>query len=85
LVYYSVRMAETIDDLKRLSVRERQVANCVARGLRDKEIATELGIEPGTVKTHLTRIFTKLRANRLQVALAVRADGWGPNRKEVTK
>jgi DNA-binding NarL/FixJ family response regulator len=42
-----------------LTVREQQVLELVEQGLRNKEIATELGIQPGTVKIHLKHIFEK--------------------------
>jgi len=42
-----------------LTTRERQVLELVERGLRNKAIATELGISPGTVKIHLKHIFEK--------------------------
>ncbi len=46
-----------------LSARERQVAEGVASGKRNREIAEALGITPGTVKLHVSRIFEKLRVN----------------------
>jgi DNA-binding NarL/FixJ family response regulator len=42
-----------------LTVREQQVMELVEQGLRNKEIASELGIQPGTVKIHLKHIFEK--------------------------
>lgn len=46
--------------LARLSRRERQVAEAVARGLTNKVIAYELGIVEKTVKVHRANAFTKL-------------------------
>jgi DNA-binding NarL/FixJ family response regulator len=43
----------------RLTAREREVVRCVCRGLRNREIALELGITPGTVKVHLMHVFEK--------------------------
>lgn len=43
-----------------LSPRERGIALLVQRGLRNKEIADELGLTEGTVKVHLHKIFEKL-------------------------
>jgi ATP/maltotriose-dependent transcriptional regulator MalT len=43
-----------------LSPREHQVALLVARGFSNKEVAHELGITDGTVKTHVHKIFQKL-------------------------
>jgi two-component system, NarL family, nitrate/nitrite response regulator NarL len=42
-----------------LTAREQQVLELVEQGLRNKEIARELGIRPGTVKIHLKHIFEK--------------------------
>ena len=42
-----------------LTSREQQVLELVEQGLRNKEIARELGIRPGTVKIHLKHIFEK--------------------------
>lgn len=42
-----------------LTSRERQVLELVEQGLKNKEIADELGIQPGTVKIHLKHIFEK--------------------------
>lgn len=48
------------DPLQQLSVRERGIVSLVQRGLRNKEIADELGLSEGTVKVHLHKIFEKL-------------------------
>jgi two-component system, NarL family, nitrate/nitrite response regulator NarL len=48
------------DPLEALSGRERAVASLVQRGLRNKEIADELGLTEGTVKVHLHKVFEKL-------------------------
>ncbi len=42
-----------------LTAREQQVLELVEQGLKNKEIARELGIRPGTVKIHLKHIFEK--------------------------
>lgn len=42
-----------------LTPREQQVLDLVEQGLKNKEIARELGIRPGTVKIHLKHIFEK--------------------------
>lgn len=42
-----------------LTAREQQVLDLVEQGLRNKDIARELGIQPGTVKIHLKHIFEK--------------------------
>jgi DNA-binding NarL/FixJ family response regulator len=53
-----------------LTVRERQVADAVARGLRNRQIAQEFGISEETVKKHLATIYGKLGLSG-RVALAV--------------
>ena len=42
-----------------LTPREQQVLELVEQGLKNKEIAHELAIRPGTVKIHLKHIFEK--------------------------
>lgn len=54
----------------RLTPREKQIAELVCRGLRNKEIAEEMSITPGTVKVHLMHIFEKTGyRDRFQLAL----------------
>jgi len=42
-----------------LTPREQQVMELVGQGLKNREVARELGIRPGTVKVHLKHIFEK--------------------------
>jgi len=42
-----------------LTAREQQVMHLVEHGLKNREIAVQLGIKPGTVKIHLKHIFEK--------------------------
>ncbi|HVP00476.1 MAG TPA: response regulator transcription factor [Bryobacteraceae bacterium] len=42
-----------------LTSREQQVLELVEQGFKNKDIAAELGIRPGTVKIHLKHIFEK--------------------------
>lgn len=55
-----------------LSPREREVAQAVARGLTDKQIARELGLAVPSVRTYLQRLFQKTGCAR-RSALAA----WG--------
>lgn len=48
------------DPFDALSAPERAVASLVQRGLRNKEVASELGLTEGTVKVHLHKVFDKL-------------------------
>lgn len=60
------------DALDTLTERERDVADGVARGLSNADIAAELYMGVPTVKTHVGRLFTKLGVeNRVQVAILV--------------
>jgi two-component system nitrate/nitrite response regulator NarL len=43
----------------KLTPREREIALCVCKGMRNREIAERLTITPGTVKVHLMHIFEK--------------------------
>lgn len=56
-----------------LTPREQDVARLVARGLRNKEIARDLGITEGTVKMHLHNLYEKLSiGSRTELALLAR-------------
>ena len=56
--------------LHRLSDRERQIAYSVARGMKNKDIASQLTISENTVKRHLQSIFGKTGArDRLELAV----------------
>lgn len=46
-----------------LSLREREIAQLVARGLSDKDIARHLNISLATVRTHVDHAFHKLNVN----------------------
>ena len=56
-----------------LAPRERQLVSFVRKGLRNREIAAELGVTEGTVKVYLHAIFDKLGVNN-RTELAIRAD-----------
>ena len=47
-----------------ITARELEILNLVARGLSNREIATELFVSENTVKTHCARAFDKLGAAR---------------------
>jgi DNA-binding NarL/FixJ family response regulator len=48
------------DRLERITDREREVLLLVAEGLSNPEIARRLHITPGTAKTHVAHLLTKL-------------------------
>ena len=53
-----------------LTRREQEIAEHVARGLSNRQIAAECGISPETVKRHLASIYDKL-AMRGRLGLAI--------------
>ena len=57
-----------------LSGREREIAELVAQGFRNREIATELFLSEKTVEGHMTNIFAKLGVSS-RAALAARHVG----------
>jgi DNA-binding NarL/FixJ family response regulator len=59
-----------------LTPREIEVVQMVAKGLTNKEIASQLGIADGTVKIHLHNIYEKLQINRRAELVKV-ADEYG--------
>lgn len=46
--------------LEKLTARELNVARAVARGLSDRMACKELGCSMGTLRTHLSKVFSKL-------------------------
>lgn len=66
--------ATEVEKLLTLSQRERQILEMLAQGLRVKDIATDLGLSPATVHTHVRNAIAKLEVDTRTeaVALAVR-------------
>jgi DNA-binding CsgD family transcriptional regulator len=65
-------LARRASPLPRLTPRECQVADLVARGCTDRDIARILGIGFGTVRTHLNKALEKRHcANRAELAVSV--------------
>src|SRR5947207_9274424 len=63
-------MQAQASSLDRLSERERQIAFCVARGKKNKDISAQLNISENTVKRHLQSIFNNTGArDRLELAV----------------
>jgi len=58
-------------DRLELSGQQARVAEMVMRGLGDKEIAAELGIGKGTVRTYIARLFVKMNVQD-RIGLVVR-------------
>ncbi|OLT38314.1 DNA-binding response regulator [Actinomadura sp. CNU-125] len=62
--------APTPASLPGVTDRERQVLTLVGRGLSNAELAAELHISPGTAKTHVANLLTKLGArDRVQLVI----------------
>jgi DNA-binding CsgD family transcriptional regulator len=55
----------------RLSLRERQVLSCLARGLDDKTTAAELGMSVSTMRSHLRNAMRTLGANTRSHAMVL--------------
>jgi DNA-binding NarL/FixJ family response regulator len=67
-----VPSAESRTPLSPLSPREWEVAELVARGFTNQQIAFELVLTPGTVANHVAHILTKLDLqSRTQIAVWV--------------
>jgi ATP/maltotriose-dependent transcriptional regulator MalT len=66
-------MPEKIESLETeasITAREQDVLRLVSIGLSNREIAQRLCVSPGTVKTHLANIFTKLGVTSRTQAVA---------------
>jgi LuxR family transcriptional regulator, positive regulator of biofilm formation len=64
------RKVRTVHEKTKLTQREAEILTFLSIGLSNDDIAAKLFISPNTVKTHLYRVFRKIRVpNRLQAAL----------------
>jgi DNA-binding NarL/FixJ family response regulator len=69
-VVQSFHKDEDNDPLSALSSREEEILGYLAKGLRNKEIATSLFISPETVRRHVHSIYTKLHVrSRTEAAI----------------
>ncbi len=63
VVQYFQQSSAKVSEADRLSDREREILQLLARGRQNKEIVTALGISPSTVATHIRRIYEKLQVH----------------------
>jgi DNA-binding NarL/FixJ family response regulator len=73
-LWFEKSLTDDIRNARRVSLtrRESQLVSSVARGMKNKEIAYELGLTEGTVKVYLSHLFQKSGA-RDRYELALRA------------
>lgn len=70
------RPAEKTPPPNALTVREVEVLRLVAKGMSNRQIATQLTTTEATIKTHVSSILSKLHlANRVQAALYAISEG----------
>jgi DNA-binding CsgD family transcriptional regulator len=68
-------LTRSLEDIG-LSPRQAEILHCLAAGLSQEDIATQLGIAVGTVGAHWRRLYDKLGAGN-RVEAVVRAAGIG--------
>ena len=74
----AVRPPRSALPLADLTPRERNVLECIARGLDNAEIAAALGLSEKTVRNHITRVFDKIGVqHRYQAIVLARDAGLG--------
>ena len=72
MVRGGIRLSRRQAELDALTDREREVLDCLARGLSNSEIARELDVRETTVRTHVGHVLMKLNL-RDRTQAAVRA------------
>lgn len=64
------RVPPDLTKLEKLTAREREVLHLIATGATNRQIAQQLYISEGTVKTYVTNLFNRLNfKNRAQLAI----------------
>lgn len=54
-----------------LSPRQREILESITRGLTNNQIATQFGISPESVKTHINKLFEKIGASNRSEAVTI--------------
>jgi PAS domain S-box-containing protein len=67
----SARQARATALVKLLSARQREILELIARGLRNKQIAWQLGLSEKTVDMHRTLLFQKLDTHNVADAIRI--------------
>jgi DNA-binding NarL/FixJ family response regulator len=62
--YLTTKKINKQDLLGRLTNREKEIFKLLLQGYQNKEIASMLNLETSTIKTHLTKIYTKLNISK---------------------
>ncbi|MBN8694249.1 MAG: response regulator transcription factor [Bacteroidetes bacterium] len=65
----SFHVTEKNEELEKLTSREQEILNLLAKGYRYKEIANEIFLSTETVRTHIRNIYIKLQVNSRTEAL----------------
>jgi DNA-binding NarL/FixJ family response regulator len=68
-VIASFQKKDSIDDVEILTPKEKEVLKSLAKGLRYKEIADELGVSMETIRSHARNIYEKLQVQSRTEAL----------------
>ena len=74
--------ARTTKDFQVLSPRQLQILGLMAKGLLNKQIAWELGLTEGTIKSHVSAILEKLKCSRRTQAIASYIQSYKPQSDE---
>ncbi|NJN87779.1 MAG: response regulator transcription factor [Leptolyngbyaceae cyanobacterium SL_7_1] len=79
-----LRFDADLPSIAELSARERDVLQLIGKGAMNGEIAQQLFISEGTVKTYVTRLFTRLNfRNRAELAIYANSVEWDEQAQEL--
>ncbi len=77
LVYGHSSLSERLNDLPKLTRRERKVAALVQGGASNRDIASDFGLSVRTVEGHLYRIYAKLGISERSEISNTESESWG--------